>query len=603
MKSIVKIVALLSLILIGTLEITHAAPAISGTTTIKQPDGTELTIRLYGDEFFRYKTTIDNIPIIMNNNGFYCYASATGAGLEVSNVVAKNPNQRTALDKKMIGSIIPITPQYATNNRNKSPMLQDVNRIIAQRATQTKNGRRTHPPKGLIILAQFNDVKFSVPNTNFAFNDMINTKGYNVGGATGSAVDYFSDNSMGKYTPTFDVVGPVTLSKNMAYYGGNNIQGSDLNPKEMIIEATKLAASQVNMADYDADGDSEIDMVFVFFAGYSEAEGNGGNPTAIWPHMWSAADLNVCVGGKLIGLYACTSELKGKSGSNMAGIGTFCHEFSHTLGLFDFYDTNYKDDGHGDGLGAISLMSSGNYNNAGITPPYLSAFERELLGWLEMSNIKIGETNELKPIHQNQGYKIQSSNPNEFFVFELRDNQKWDKYLSDKMDSFGIAVYHIDQSENIVVTGKTAADLWRGNLVNAYSDHQCIRLLNTDGSHNSFNTNSLFTKGSLGNIRDWNKQLISTNIYGITPINNQEISFQAAENTISIPLLKINKYADSAELIVTNVDNMKSVSYVVNGNQSTSNLVQFGSENEFEVKAIITYTDFSKDIIETTFTR
>lgn len=603
MKYLVNIVIVLSVALMGMLDTTHAAPAVSGPITIIQPDGTELTIRLYGDEFFKYKTTIDHYPIATSASGFYHYASATSQGILITNVVAKNPNQRTSHDKKFLENIIPVTPQYAANLRNKSPMRQDVSRIMTQLTAQTKSGQITHPPKGLIILTQFQDVKFSVPNANSAFNNMINNEGYNVGGATGSAVDYFTDNSLGKYKPTFDVVGPITLPENMAYYGANDSQGNDVKPKEMIVEATKMAVNLglINIADYDADGDCELDMVFVFFAGYSEAEGGADN--AIWPHMWSAADLQQYAGGKLIGLYACTSELKGESGTNMAGIGIFCHEFSHTLGLYDFYDTDGTINGQNEGLGAISLMSSGNYNNAGMTPPYLSALERNILGWLEMSNVEIGETNYMKPIHQNQGYKIPASKPGEFFVLELRDNQKWDRYISKGLNTFGMAVYHVDHSDNVITTGKTAADLWRHNLVNAYSDHQCIRLLNTDGSYNHFNSNSLLTQGSIGNLRDWNQQLITTIVYDITPINNKTIEFQAAESEITLPLLQINKSSSSAELKVVNVENVQNIKYVVNGNQSDSNLVQYGSANEFEVKVIITYTDSSIDIIETIFTR
>lgn len=58
------------------------------------------------------------------------------------------------------------------------------------------------------------------------------------------------------------------------------------------------------------------------------------------------------------------------------GIGTFCHEFSHCLGLPDFYDTNYN--GHF-GMASWSLMDSGSYNDDGYTPIGYSAYEKEFM--------------------------------------------------------------------------------------------------------------------------------------------------------------------------------------------------------------------------------
>ena len=46
---------------------------------------------------------------------------------------------------------------------------------------------------------------------------------------------------------------------------------------------------------------------------------------------------SVKLDGVTVDTYACGSELMGISGKTLDGIGTMCHEYSHCLGLPDFY--------------------------------------------------------------------------------------------------------------------------------------------------------------------------------------------------------------------------------------------------------------------------
>ena len=125
---------------------------------------------------------------------------------------------------------------------------------------------------------------------------------------TGSARDYFGDNSMGAFQPQFDVYGPYDLPNNMAYYGGNS-GGSDKNPRQMIIDACTLASNAgVDFTQYDTDNDGYVDNVFVYYAGYNEAEGASSN--TIWPHRWVLANTSTKFNGKIVYDYACTSRIK-----------------------------------------------------------------------------------------------------------------------------------------------------------------------------------------------------------------------------------------------------------------------------------------------------
>ena len=203
----------------------------------------------------------------------------------------------------------------------------------------------------------------------------LNKPGYSDNGATGSARDYYYDNSNGVFEPIFDVYGPIKLSQNMAYYGANDSSGNDKNPEQAVKEACQAIDNIVDFSNYDLDGDGEVDLVYMVYAGKGEAD--GGSSNTIWPHQWnlSSAGVNLILDGKTVDRYACGSELNG-SGS-IDGLGTICHEFGHAMGLPDFYDTDYDTNGQGRTLLDYSLMDSGSYNNDGWTPPYLNMEERK----------------------------------------------------------------------------------------------------------------------------------------------------------------------------------------------------------------------------------
>ena len=73
--------------------------------------------------------------------------------------------------------------------------------------------------KGIVILASFSDK--SMVYTNEDYQGFFNEVGFNRFGMHGSVHDYFLDSSYGQFDLTFDVVGPVVLSKSIKYYGAN----------------------------------------------------------------------------------------------------------------------------------------------------------------------------------------------------------------------------------------------------------------------------------------------------------------------------------------------------------------------------------------------
>ncbi|MBQ7162014.1 MAG: M6 family metalloprotease domain-containing protein [Bacteroidales bacterium] len=429
----------------------RAVMAYPGAVTVQQPDGKQLTIHIRGDEHFHYVTDASGYLLKQDEAGYYRPAVFTSDG-----------SLRIAEGTRMHYRQIP--GKVATTAQMRRAQARD--RQTQQRAARVGN----YPPKTLVILAAFSDVGFQYADdadARQAFNDMLNKAGYSVNGGTGSVREYYSDNSGGAFVPEFVVVGPYPLPKEMAYYGENNATGDDEpNAPQMAYDAVVAAYNDgVDLTQFDTDHDGRLDNIYIFYAGYGESDGGGAN--TVWPHAYTLANKGM-VGGLKLGEYACSAELEWYT-KKMCGIGVFCHEYGHTLGLPDFYDTDYEGSG-GEclGLDNLSLMASGCYNNDSRTPPYLTAEELMELGWLQPEPLTAGRWS-LPPIAEKKAYIIETANKGEYFLFENRQQEKWDTYLY----SHGMIIYHVDKSSNYV-DGRKASDLWSSNELNVYPHHQCM---------------------------------------------------------------------------------------------------------------------------------
>ena len=433
---------LLLLVMMCVMTITvFAMPARKGGVIVTQPDGTELTIYQHGDEHFHWVTNENGDWLTKTEDGFY-----------------------------------KVTDSLTTD------------KIIARRKASPRQIQRSSTlniaPRGLIILVNFKDLSFSTSKEDMV--DMLTgvdyTRDYTYvrGSRTyevhskGSARQYFFDASNGQYNPQFDVFGPVTVSQNMAYYGGNDYYGNDLHPELMVAEACELADGSVDFSQYDNDGDGVVDFVYVFYAGFGEAD--GGDANTIWPHQWAVSvTTNLRLDGKKIDTYACSNELDFRTKVH-TGIGTFCHEFSHVLGLPDMYAT---DGSTHKTLGNWSIMDYGSYNNESNTPPTYSAYERFFMGWLtprlitESENVVLEDlsiSNEALLISSTDKHNLIGNNPNPttFYLLENRQQLGWDEYLS----GHGLMLTKIQYNSN----------KWYQNIVNNNAYSMGVDLIEADGN-------------------------------------------------------------------------------------------------------------------------
>lgn len=393
-----------------------AVGAKQGLITLTQPDGTRIEAYLEGDEAFHYYTDAAGNLLQADSGGFLRKADASD-WLEAKRAVAK---ARRNADSKYTS--------YPTKGHQKA----------------------------LVMLVNFADNSFTFGHD--YFERMLNATDY---GSWGSARDYYIENSGGNFIPEFDVYGPVTLANRMTYYSAND----DEKAYEMVVEACRQLDGEINFADYDRDGDGWVDNIYVFYAGYGEADGGGIN--TVWPHSANVyrKGATLLLDGVQIGQYACSNELEANT-RNLVGIGTFCHEFGHVLGLPDLYSTN--------GASVVtpgywSIMDHGNYANGGKTPVALTAYERYFLGWTEPIVIEGDAAGLLPEIAENIAYRINGADPEEYFLLENRRKSGWDTYAPGE----GLLVWHIDYDR----------DQWNLNSPNNDATHQRVRILPADGTN------------------------------------------------------------------------------------------------------------------------
>lgn len=331
--------------------------------------------------------------------------------------------------------------------------------------------------KGLVVLVDFKNKKFADGHDLEYYKNVINGKDFSdeEEGYVGSVRDYFLAQSNGQFELDFDVVGPVTMSKNSGYYGGDGAYQKDEKVYEMIKEACDGIQDKVNLKDYDWDGDGEADQVFFLYAGLGQA--SGGSAGTIWPHeselrYWPCGVLSYSTGK--INTYACANELQpetqGSSRYISAGIGTICHEFSHCLGFADMYDTT---GGGGYGMSVFDVMDQGSYNGNGFVPCNYTAFERIYAGWVEP--IELIDPATVKDMKSVSDYgrpfiMYNYKNTNEYFLLENRQNTGWDEGL---YGSNGLLIVHVNY----------VPSRWANNSVNSSAEKiQCCTVVNADGS-------------------------------------------------------------------------------------------------------------------------
>ena len=352
----------------------------------------------------------------------------------------------------------------------------------------------------LVVLVEFSDVRFKSLNPVSQFTDYLNKEGYNEYHNIGSVRDYFIKNSMGKFRPTFDVYGPVTLPGTQSYYA-TEPRGDELALTQALDSLSET--DKIDFSQYDNDGDDIVEYTFMLYAGTAISMSDN----TIWPHANTLGELGVFLSGKKMGegpyvkRFACSNEISysayenDKSTSVLNGIGTFVHEFSHLLGFPDYYGYNGKRT-----LGSWSVMDGGSCNcpsNADYVddcaPPLYSAFDRRYMEWLTPIEIETDGFIRLNKLDDNVAYSITNpDNPNEMYLLEYRTNKGWDI----GQDNSGMLIWHIDYVDSIWTI-----------MINRKEWHMHVDIIEARESHLGamFGSSAYDVFPGKGNVTEFNK--------------------------------------------------------------------------------------------------
>ena len=440
--------------------------------TLEQPDGTTVQVTVVGDEFAHVYRTLDNLPLMLNQQGFYCYAVADESGLVLaSDVPARDIALRSASDIAFISSINAesVGQRLLEQKLQRSPMRAAEN-TSAGKGLYHSDYPTTGSPKSLVILAQFTDVKFSVENPADFYDRYFHGEDFHDYNIPGSIDEYFRLSSNGNFTPQFDVYGPVTLSNNQAYYGANGYNG-DARAHECVYDACVALDGEINFADYDTDGDGVVDNIYVIYAGQGESD--YGPAYSIWPHSWNI-EYGLGYRPKLdnveLSRYGVSYEWAFDA---PAGPGIYVHEFGHVIGLADHYDVNYGTvNTQGLTPGYWDIMDLGSYCEDGICPPLYTVFERNAFKWIDPIVIDGAMSVELRDmVTSNDGAVILTSNPNEFFTLENRQQTSWDRAIP----GHGMLIYHIVYNEST----------WSSNTANTVKGSLGVQLVSASNKYSA----------------------------------------------------------------------------------------------------------------------
>ena len=500
--------ALAALAVLSLFGVSFAGPASPFPMTVKNPDGSVVVIRNVGNEKIHYTVTEDEELVVRDSLGFWNYADSAGksTGVRAHRRSDREKGEREFLQrrnpKKVIDKFLKAKKLQLQKRDSLSVMPLSKPAPLRARANTLEDvlSRATRPSfdekktmgeaNVLVILVEFSDVKFQSSTPQQDFTRYMNEDGYSENGMRWSVREYFVKNSMGVFKPTIDVAAPVTLSKTRSYYGTQEY------PDAAFTEAINMIKRRgdIDFSKYDNDRDKYVDYVYMIYAGVGSSDTD--EQDAIWPQageVWPMINLGGRTNPLYILKYACSGELNGMMymynkayhpravSRTLAGIGVLVHEYSHVLGLPDFYDiTNSKNIA----TPVIwSLMDLGEYNTypgsssssshnpfsqymqidtvqymCGSAPPRLSGFERFSLGWLTPRILpKVNGEVTLRGIDQNDAILIPSSNKKEYFILDYR--AKYDSIAP--LPNSGLLIWRISYS-------KTS---WNANEVNVGDNH------------------------------------------------------------------------------------------------------------------------------------
>lgn len=316
--------------------------------------------------------------------------------------------------------------------------------------------------KQLVVLVEFSDLSFFEPHDKDFYEKVFNVfdeSAYE--GKTryglGSVADYYRIQSGGMLNLSFDIVGPYKVQK--------EAKTNDSHKETELREAAEMMVADQQERDfsqYDWNNDGYIEQVIFVVAGPS---GNVNNQKGYLHPNTSFFSAVTTHDGIKISNFNASAEVWTLGQNVNCGIGTICHEYSHSLGLPDIYPTNgwvYSICDEWD------LMDGGNFTNYGWLPPNYTPLEKMLLGWLTPTELTEATSITNLPSVADNGtiFQIRHSDT-EYLLIENRQQKSWDAGLP----GAGLMVWYVNYDEAV----------WKSNEPNDTENEPRFHPIYADG--------------------------------------------------------------------------------------------------------------------------
>lgn len=510
---------------------TWAAKAWRMPLIVTQPDGTTLQVYQHGDEHFNWYSTQDGAILVREQDTFYIAAIDKFGRITKSKQLAHEENRRQAAEKVLVAA------------QDKKLFFEQAHTLLQTRAMRREPVKsdntyfpHTGSPKAIVILAAYQDTTFTLPNPRKSFQQFLNGEGHPQDYGHGenwnasSVQQYFKDMSFGKFTPQFDVYGPVTLPHELAYYGGTDPNGGGEKFTELITDACKLMDDSLDFSAYDANNDGYVDLVYVVYAGYGQ--NMGAKNETMWPKAGTITPY-LTADGKKVYRSGISNELIGNEKDSkpkmISGIGLFCHEFSHCMGLPDFYPTLASARGDNQGMEAWSLMDGGEYTANGWCPTAYTAWEREAMGWMNIEELQDAQQVTLKNIDEGgKAYRIyadKEKSTKEYYIIQNIQNKRWNS----KLGGHGMMLYHVNYDAQAFSLERNSVNNVKGKPRMTVIPADSLLFSSYNGDRNKYkeqlkgdlfpgtdNVTELTNNTTLPNYQPWTGVPLDKPIYNIT---------------------------------------------------------------------------------------
>jgi M6 family metalloprotease-like protein len=477
--------------------------------TFTQPDGTQIEVRGWGDQYSAVFETLDGFTLTPNPvTGFYEVAqvSADGRRFEAAPGPAGNVNGAVAGVAR--GLRLPPAVARAQAQRGVARLGSrrcDIRRLERQqtmRIARAAGGPLSAAPQrpttgnfvGLTLLIDFPDV----PNTisRQEVENFCNLPGYAGFGNNGSVFDYFRDNSLGRCLYTNVVTNYYRAKQPKSYYTNEAIpQG--VRAIELIAEA--LAHWRANGLDFSTitpDNAGNVYALNVFYAGPVVNNWSKG----LWPHAWTIDPRIEVLPGKFIADYQVTAL------GNQLSLGTFCHENGHMLCDYpDLYDYGSQSAG----VGAFCLMCASMDEK---NPPQISAYLKRAAGWAgNVVSLTHNQNVSLNAAGNEFGFF--AKNAGEYFLVENRRQVGRDASIPDD----GLAIWHVDESGNNSNEQMTPAQHYELSLEQADGAFRLERTIAAGDDTDLFGApTNRFADNTTPNSKWWDGTASNLELFGIS---------------------------------------------------------------------------------------